>query len=74
MVRIEAVDITDRQISVRARVADGPPSGLLAGTAPRIRFWEEQVTLISTTPDALVKWFGYFTGDAVTKGARRRSG
>lgn len=68
--RIEAADVSHNEIAVQAQAVEGPLFPGLAGRAPRIRFWEEQMVLVSTTNDAQVKWFSFHLGDVVSRAAR----
>lgn len=70
LARIEAADVSHSEISVQARAVEGPLYPGLAGRAPRIRFWDDQMVLVSTTDDAQVKWFSFHIGDVVSRAVR----
>jgi len=64
-------DLQPDQLWVQARAVAGSHPKHIVGTAPRIRFWREQMVLVaaeSETPP--FKWYAYPVGDVMLRAAR----
>jgi hypothetical protein len=68
---IEAPDISETEIRVRASVPAGSSHGCWAGRTPVLRFYQDLCTVVATPgEDAPVKWVSYCGGDVINRAAK----
>src|SRR5262249_37603976 len=64
-------DIQRNELVTKALSSDVNSTKSLAGESPTLRFWMDQVVLISTPGvGAAIKWCSFITGDAIRRAVR----